>query len=219
MKEQNRMMNGKKRSHIITEILEELHPLTCPEEEAKDTVKKSIEMLIEVAAVSKRISDRTIIRASAKKLGAALDAVFAAWHEMPAIVFWKTFVDEGGLSGKSDEEFYRGATENAGALLDQLTRMRDACQHAEEKVGVHPNVDHEKSSCAAVAMLLMRRLSAHKPTGTAEGRFRSISSLLYEALTGQQEVDLKRACQDCLPLDPRRVKQRLKRASAKSSRG
>jgi hypothetical protein len=40
----------------------------------------------------------------------------------------------------------------------------------------------------------MRELSDRKITGTKDAAFRVITGLLYEALSGQQDADLKRAC-------------------------
>jgi hypothetical protein len=41
-------------------------------------------------------------------------------------------------------------------------------------------------------------LSRVKISGTQDGPFRAIASLLYEAITGEADLDLKRACDSVL---------------------
>jgi hypothetical protein len=45
---------------------------------------------------------------------------------------------------------------------------------------------------------LMQGLSERKITGTEGGRFRTIANLLYEAISGLPDADLKRACDSVL---------------------
>ena len=60
------------------------------------------------------------------------------------------------------------------------------------------NYDFLKHACARSARGLMLDTSNRKITGTKDDAFRAITSLFYEAVSGQQEVDLKRACDSVL---------------------
>jgi hypothetical protein len=44
----------------------------------------------------------------------------------------------------------------------------------------------------------MKNHSAAKITGTQHGPFRTVTSLLYEAVSGRPNADLKRACDDVI---------------------
>ena len=44
----------------------------------------------------------------------------------------------------------------------------------------------------------MRELSDRKITGTKDSAFRVVTGLLYEAVSGQPDADLKRACDSVL---------------------
>jgi hypothetical protein len=52
--------------------------------------------------------------------------------------------------------------------------------------------------CAWHALGLMRELSDRKITGTKDSAFRVVTGLLYEAVSGQPDADLKRACDSVL---------------------
>jgi hypothetical protein len=60
--------------------------------------------------------------------------------------------------------------------------------------GHHPNFDPLNRFCAYWARSLMLNLSRKKITGTKDDAFRVVASLLYEAASGQGDVDLKRGC-------------------------
>jgi hypothetical protein len=66
-----------------------------------------------------------------------------------------------------------------------------------KKTDVIP-ADHAKHLCAWHALGLMRELSDRKITGTKDSAFRVVTGLLYEAVSGQPDADLKRACDSVL---------------------
>jgi hypothetical protein len=80
-------------------------------------------------------------------------------------------------------------------FFTELNRMREICAQAiAPGFGAHPNFDHAKFRCAFIAKALMGKLSKNEVTGTEDAPFRAIATLLYEAVSRQPDVDLKRAC-------------------------
>ena len=80
-------------------------------------------------------------------------------------------------------------------FLQRLERLRLDC--ADQKAppsSKGPERDRVKVGCATFARNLMLAFSRRRITGTAEGAYRVIASLLFEVLTGEGDVDLKRAC-------------------------
>jgi hypothetical protein len=80
-------------------------------------------------------------------------------------------------------------------LLQELHRARNGCESA---VDAAPSTDKVKEWCARVAFQLILKFSETKPTGTDESPFRVIAALVYEAITGEPDRDLKRACDNHL---------------------
>jgi hypothetical protein len=81
-------------------------------------------------------------------------------------------------------------------LLEKLARMRAVCQLQRPP----PRHDVTKRHCPAVAYQLMQALS-HRPITSSPGSpFRTITSLVFEALSGEQGADLKRQCERLLRL-------------------
>ena len=93
------------------------------------------------------------------------------------------------MSKKSFEESLREHQTRANAFVTNLKRLREVCAR---NIGLHPNYDLAKNLSAEFAYGLMKILS--KITGTEDKAFRMITSLLYEAVSGEQDADLKRAC-------------------------
>jgi hypothetical protein len=87
----------------------------------------------------------------------------------------------------------------ADSFSAELKRLRKVCARAVDPgFGSHPNYDHAKHLCAWHALGLMRELSDRKITGTKDSAFRVVTGLLYEAVSGQPDADLKRACDSVL---------------------
>ena len=81
----------------------------------------------------------------------------------------------------------------------ELKRLREVCARAVDPgFATHPNYGHAKHLCAWHALGLMRELSDGKITGTKDAAFRVVTGLLYEAVSGQPDADLKRACDTVL---------------------
>jgi hypothetical protein len=116
--------------------------------------------------------------------------------------------------------------ERADLFTAELKRMRDVYALAVDPgFGHHPNYDPLKRLCAMWAHGLMRDLSRKKITGTKDDAFRAIASLLYEAISGQHDVDLKRGCDYMLRFFPAtisklrfRARRLLKRSADSTAR-
>jgi hypothetical protein len=90
-------------------------------------------------------------------------------------------------------------SESANSFVPELKRWRRKCARLIDwKFGQHPNYEVGKHMCAAFAFDLMETLSEKKITSAKDSTFRAIASLLYEAVSGNRGVDLKRACDDVL---------------------
>ena len=85
------------------------------------------------------------------------------------------------------------------AFLKRLEQLRLDCERQQPPShSSGPEQDRVKDHCAALARNLMMMLTTRPITGTADGPCRFIASLIYEAFTGEPEVDLKRACDRAL---------------------
>ncbi len=102
------------------------------------------------------------------------------------------------------------------AALELLRRMRLDCERiradeAREQVEhprrPGPEIDRAQRHCAILAYDLTGVHSERPITGSGEGHYCSTASLLFEALTGQAEVDLKRHCNFVMKVRPRLVSQ------------
>jgi hypothetical protein len=96
-------------------------------------------------------------------------------------------------------------TGNKEALLERLEwlRLRLGCcgLPPDEASQPGPEQDRVKNHCALLARNLMKVLTSRPIKGTAEGPYRVVAGLVYEAFTGEAEVDLKRACDRALVSD------------------
>jgi hypothetical protein len=81
-------------------------------------------------------------------------------------------------------------------LLNSLDEVKRICVQAEVN---QPGNDPVRIWCARIAFTLLNSFSNETPSsGSADSRYRVITSLLYEILTGEQGRDLKRACDEHL---------------------
>jgi hypothetical protein len=93
----------------------------------------------------------------------------------------------------------RAYRKRAESFASELKRLRKVCAGAiDPGFGFHPNFDPVKNHCAWFAHGLIRELSHRKISGTKDGTFWTITSLLYEAVSGQKNAALKRACDSVL---------------------
>jgi hypothetical protein len=168
-----------------------------------------LNVLLKLAPLQAKLFDRARNRAHAKKLDRALSEVEMLLASAPGVLAWflfdplppLTLTEDGGLvqvtqSVGKIELAYRA---RADCFFGELKRLRKVCARAVDPgFASHPNYDHAKHLCAWHALGLMRELSERKITGTRDSAFRVVTGLLYEAVSGQPDADLKRACDSVL---------------------
>ena len=195
---------------IVEEIVDHLRPWKSHKSVAAITaaVNHELEVLLKLAPLQAKLFDRARNRAHAKKLDRALGEVEMLLASAPGALAWflfdplppMTLTEDGELvvtqSLENIELAYRA---RADSFFAELKRLREVCAHAVDPgFAAHPNYDHAKHLCAWHALGLMRELSDGKITGTKDSAFRAVTGLLYEAVSGQPDADLKRACDSVL---------------------
>jgi hypothetical protein len=196
---------------IVEEIMDHLRPWKNHKSGAAITaaVNREIDMLLKLAPLQAELFDRARNRAHAKKLDDALSEVETLLASAPGALAWflfdplprPTLTEDGELhqvipSIENIELTYQARADSFSA---ELKRLRKVCARAVDPgFGSHPNYDHAKHLCAWHALGLMRELSDRKITGTKDSAFRVVTGLLYEAVSGQPDADLKRACDSVL---------------------
>ena len=87
-------------------------------------------------------------------------------------------------------------------LLEILGTLRLRCEPQQQPPDSSgPEQDRLNDHAAKLARNLMKVFTSQSITGTAEGPYRVIAGLVYEAFTGKPKVDLKRACDRALVSD------------------
>jgi hypothetical protein len=80
-------------------------------------------------------------------------------------------------------------------LRGLLDDMRQHCGFIlNGKVGAHGSSGHEQERAANTALVLIRLFDVEPAPTSEKSTFRTIARLLYEAMTGQPDVDIERAC-------------------------
>jgi hypothetical protein len=166
------------------------------EAEVAASVKHDItEVMIKAVSLLREVFDRSRYRGHAKRLHDALGEVHGLLASPRGTLEWALFVLRGALREQSIEEVEGAIRARREAFIVELERLREVCARViDSRLGPHPNFDHAKNVCAHFAYDFVRELSDHKITGTKDDSFRTIAGPLYEATSGQQDADLKRAC-------------------------
>jgi hypothetical protein len=177
-----------RRSEIVEEIVDHLRPWgksnragrRLSEAAVTSNVNSELDILLRSYPRHIEHSDRRRNRAYAQKLDSVLAEVERLEASAPIAL----------------ASFFR---ERADSFATEVRRRRKICAHfLDPKFGHHPNYDVAKHMCAGRAFGLMEMLSDKKITSAKDSTFRAIASLLYEAVSEERGVDLKRACDDVL---------------------
>jgi hypothetical protein len=191
-------------AEIVEEIMDNLRPWTCPESEVEAGIERALEALHELNPLEESLFDRSGIKKSAKDFGAAIAEVANSLRRVHPTVAWRLFGMQPDLLfdqiyERSVEEITQAHIDRMVHFHDELTRLRIECEElVRNPGGFDPNKDVAKGNAAWGALQLMRDFSKRSPSGTAERPFRTISSLIYEAMSGNREADLKRACDEVI---------------------
>jgi hypothetical protein len=139
-----------------------------------------------------KIFDRRIYRDYTKKLDKALSNVEKLLLSSPGALPFILFPPPPPMKPvETVEEILQQTDVRADPLFAELKRLRKVCSR---KYGLDPNHDHAKNLSAQFSHGLMQERSDKKISSTEDQAFRIITSLLYEAVSGQRGADLKRAC-------------------------
>lgn len=174
--------NAVRRDEIVEEIVNSLRPWQAylSRDEVTVAVKHELDFLFQTITVEQRLSDRKRNRDYAKKLDHTLTKVETLLKSAPSAFEWA----------------YRS---RVTSFLAQLELFRKAYSRAiAPGLGYHPNFNYQKNDCAWWAYELLSGLSKRIVSGTQEGPFQVITSLLYEAISGEKDSDIKRACDSVL---------------------
>ena len=196
-----------RRGDIVEEIVDWLRPWKHRMSGAAVTavVNQYLDRLL-LAPQDAKLFDRRLYRAHAEELDGALLKVETLVASAPGGLAFAFFdpvtITEDGLLMQvpsSIDQFKRSSQKRADSFAGELKRLRKVCADAiDPGFGFHPNYDHVKFQCAWTAHHLMRELSDTRISGTKDGAFWTITSLLYEAVSGQKDAALKRACDSVL---------------------
>ena len=188
--------NRTRRDELVEAVVDSLKP--WKNHQSRDTVRaqvnQTLDVLLHWVLPNKPNFDRRAIRKHAKKLDRALSKVEELLVSGPGLLAWVLFDPRPVLQG---DYFPQGPLNRREmearriAFGAELKRLRDVCAR---DYGDHPNYDRAKRETASWSYDLMQGHSDRKITGTENQAFRTITGLLYEILSGQQDADLKRAC-------------------------
>ena len=200
---------GRATNEIVEEIVDNLRPWKGDKSVAAITavVNDRLGVLLKLAPLQAELFDQARNRAHAKKLDDALSEVETLLASAPGALAWflfdplprPTLTEDGELHQVRPSIEKIELTYRADSFSAELKRLRNVCARAVDPgFATHPNYDHAKHLCAWQALGLMRELSDRKITGTKDSAFRVVTGLLYEAVSGQPDADLKRACDSVL---------------------
>jgi hypothetical protein len=133
--------------------------------------------------------------ASARRIIAAVAGLQAQLEAAPELL--RNFLFTAPLARiDPPQDLLAARDQHRQSIVASLQGVRLDCERlvAQTKARPGPEGDRAQLHCARLAQLLMKRFSARKISGSEKGPFRLIAGLLYEALTGREEVDLKRHC-------------------------
>jgi hypothetical protein len=193
---------------IVEEIVDHLRPWKDRKGRPVITleVNRELSFLLILAPLEAQRADRAQNRIHAQQLDGALLEVemllASAQHPLASFLLnpLPTMTDEGVLfETPTTADIERANRERADSFAAELKRLRKVCARAVDSgFGYHPNYDRAKHFCALFAHGLMKAQSDRAITGTKDDPFRAITGLLYEAISGRTEADLKRACDSFL---------------------
>jgi hypothetical protein len=194
-----------RRGEIVEEIVDSLRPWKPRVSDAAVTaaVNFYLDLLLRVPLDAK-FFDRRQYRAHAEQLDDALlqvEMLVASTPEVLALALFDPVpITEDRVEVPSTiDEIKREYRKRAESFAGELKRLRKVCAGAiDPGFGFHPNYDPVKYHCAWFAHCLIKEFSNRKISGTKDGAFWTIASLLYEAVSGQKNVALKRACDTVL---------------------
>jgi hypothetical protein len=186
-------------AEIVEEIMNNLHPLTRRKTEVEAGIQQAIDLIKRQVPSEAFLRDRNAIKNSAEEVGDAIAELERSLQRIHPIVKGALLYDPQEAMppepGSGPEFTLPPAPPDPLDLwVNELRQRRiKSEQLARNPGGYHPNFDLTKKHCAQSAFDLMRVFSEREPASTPESPFRTITSLLYQAVSGKRQ-DLKKAC-------------------------
>jgi len=197
--------DANRRGEIVEEIVDHLRPWKrrMSAGTVAHDVNQWLDTLLEIVVAEAKNFARSLNRVQAKKLDRALYKVetllasappaLAMFLASPAAI--KEHWARKRARSSATKDFAQAHRGRVDFLVSELKRLRNICaRFIDPGFGYAPNFDGEKYRSAWLAHILMRRLSDKTITGTEGAAFRAIANLIYEAVSGLPDADLKRAC-------------------------
>jgi hypothetical protein len=159
------------------------------------SVRHEIEVLSKTAPLVEELTDRRAMKTHAKKLDKARREFETLLTSSPGPLWGSLFSE--GASDRMSIQDHVGRLARVNSFFNQLKRIGEVCDRAiKNGFGFHPNKDFCQVMCARSAYVLMQKLSnATISSSSPESKFRVITGLLYQAVSGSDAPpDLERAC-------------------------
>jgi hypothetical protein len=184
--------------------------------EVAESIERSFEIYDELSA---RVGRQNLIT-SARQIAAAINTLEDQLHAVIAALSALENQLRTAQPLLVSYGFHPGPTvprEELDALIDasypplqpwrvaRLRYERFLADAAVERLPPGPGFYRTQRHCAHLAYLLMWRFSARRITRSVTGPFYNMASLLYEALTGQPDVNLHRHCKWVLDHPPKHI--------------
>jgi len=141
----------------------------------------------------------------AKEIGNLIAALESKLEVLPAPLYNYLFTPPWARGSVMPSSVLAIRTTFRGEALGPLRQMRLDCERFladEKKAEQHrthgPEVNRAQRFCANLAYGLMTTFSAKRITNYGEGPYVRVASLLFEALAGRIEADLKRHCRSVI---------------------
>lgn len=130
-----------------------------------------------------------------------IDNLQKALDGMPSAALFLLFAFEkdGACEDIPSEETQQKTLCRLGELRLMLNRLRARCsQLLDERPGVHKSRKHRYWIAAESAYRIMRLSGLEPASGVCTSVFGKLASLMYEALSGEEAVDIYPVCRDVL---------------------
>jgi hypothetical protein len=181
-------------AEIVEEIINNLHPLTRRKTEVEAGIQQAIDLIKRQIPREAFLRDRNAIKNSAEEVGDAIADLERSLQRIHPIVKGALSPPREMMPPEPAEMMPPEPPDPLDLWVDELRWRRIRCEQlARDPGGHHPNFDPTKRDCAQRAFELMREFSEQEPASTIESPFRTITSLLYQAISGKRQ-DLKKAC-------------------------
>src|SRR5262249_3216355 len=186
---------------IVEAIVYELHPYQRPEKDVQELVPGLIKLILaEVGQTQRRLAGSpTVALKHLKRVRETAAKLKTLLLTMPNRIAWVAEMRLGTLGTRDESGLLLPApieqpTLKLMSFISDLERLQTAAKIAERYVGPSPLYDVEKSLSAKYARFLIVGLSKSPPTMAPSGPLRTIASLIFEVITGEQDANLERHC-------------------------